>query len=88
MTVFQFVDEHPSMSQQAIVMHFKTQAEGALIFTQATLSQKLKPQMRAELEARVLLRRQQGATNKRYITLLCSLADANSAAALAQWYKW
>ena len=33
-------------------------------------------------------RRQQGATNKRYITLLCSLADANSAAALAQWYKW
>ena len=51
MTVFQFVDEHPSMSQQAIVMHFKTQAEGALIFTQATLSQKLKPQMHAELEA-------------------------------------
>ena len=32
-------------------MHFKTQAEGALIFTQATLSRKLKPQMRAELEA-------------------------------------
>ena len=37
---------------------------------------------------RSMLRRQQGATNKRYITLLCSLADANSAATLAQWYKW
>ena len=53
MTVLRFVDEHPSMSQQAIVKHFKTRAEGALIFTQATLSRKLKPQMRAELEARV-----------------------------------
>ena len=51
MTVLQFVDEHPTMSQQAIVKHFKTRAEGALIFTQATLSRKLKPQMRAELEA-------------------------------------
>jgi len=53
LTVLQFVDEHPSMSQQAIVKHFKTRAEGALIFTQATLSRKLKPQMRVELEARI-----------------------------------
>ena len=52
LTVLRFVDEHPAMSQQAIVMHFKTRAEGALIFTQATLSRKLKPQIRAELEAR------------------------------------
>ena len=39
-----------------------------------------------------LLRRQQGATNKStrvaLLILLYSLADANSAAALAQWYKW
>jgi hypothetical protein len=53
MTVLQFIDEHPAMSQQAIVKHFKTRVEGALIFTQATLSQKLKLQVRAELEARV-----------------------------------
>ena len=51
MTVLQFIDEHPTMSQQAIVKHFKIWAEGALIFTQATLSWKLKPQMHAELEA-------------------------------------
>jgi hypothetical protein len=41
------------MSQQAVVKYFETKAEGPLIFTQATLSQKLKPNMRAELEARV-----------------------------------
>ena len=41
-----------------------------------------------EAEKITLLRRQQGATNKRYITLLCSLEDANSVAVLAQWYKW
>ena len=51
MTVFQYVDEHPSMSQQAIVKYFETKAEGALIFMQATLSWKLKPRMCAELEA-------------------------------------
>ena len=31
--------------------YFETKAKGALIFTQATLSWKLKPQMHAELEA-------------------------------------
>ena len=31
MTVLQFIDEHPTMSQQAIVKHFKTQVEGALM---------------------------------------------------------
>jgi hypothetical protein len=43
MTVYKYVDEHPSMSQQAIVDHFETQLEGVLIFTQATLSWKLNP---------------------------------------------
>ena len=33
MTVPQFIDEHSTMSQQAIVKHFKTRAEGALRFT-------------------------------------------------------
>ena len=45
MTVFQFVNEHPFMSQQAIMKYFEPKVYGALIFTQATLSQKLKPQM-------------------------------------------
>ena len=49
MTVFQFVDEHPSMSQQAIVKYFESKVVGALIFIQATLSQKLKTQMHAKL---------------------------------------
>ena len=51
MTVFQYVDEHSSLSQQAIVKYFETKAKGALIFMQATLSRKVKPQMHAELEA-------------------------------------
>ena len=53
MTVFKFVDEHPTMSQQAIVKHFETRLEGALVFTQATLSRKLDPKKRTELEERV-----------------------------------
>jgi hypothetical protein len=42
MTVYRYVDEHLSMSQQAIIGHFATRPAGASIFTQATLSQKLK----------------------------------------------
>ena len=41
MTVFTYVERHPDMGQGDIVEYFKTQREGALIFTQSTLSQKL-----------------------------------------------
>jgi hypothetical protein len=42
MTVFTFVDAHPGLGQNAVVAHFKSQANGALVFTQATLSRRLK----------------------------------------------
>ena len=48
MTVFA---EHPGITQTAVVKHFRTRAEGILVFDQATLSRKLKN--RTELEARV-----------------------------------
>jgi hypothetical protein len=51
LTVFAFIDDHPSLGQSAVVAHFKGRAEGALVFTQSTLSRKLKT--RPELEARV-----------------------------------
>jgi hypothetical protein len=41
-TVFHFIDEHPTIGQADIVQHFRTRKEGALIFTQSTLSRKLK----------------------------------------------
>ena len=50
LVVFQFIDEHPNVSQSQVVLHFKTRQEGALFFTQSTLSRKL--DQRAELEAR------------------------------------
>ena len=40
--VFSFVDNHPDMPQSEVVEQFKTQHEGALVFTQSTLSQHLK----------------------------------------------
>ncbi|KAG2120332.1 hypothetical protein BD769DRAFT_1361797 [Suillus cothurnatus] len=40
--VFAYIFEHPDLPQDRIVQHFKTQKEGVLKFTQATLSQKLK----------------------------------------------
>ncbi|KAG1760900.1 hypothetical protein EDD22DRAFT_780500, partial [Suillus occidentalis] len=40
--VFAYIDEHPDLPQDCIVQHFKTQKEGVLEFTQATLSQKFK----------------------------------------------
>src|SRR4051794_25589161 len=50
LTVFAYWDAHPSMSQLDIVQHFQTQAQGALHFTQSTLSRKVKD--RKVLEAR------------------------------------
>ncbi|KIJ44990.1 hypothetical protein M422DRAFT_251629 [Sphaerobolus stellatus SS14] len=51
MTVFAFIDKHPGLSQDDIVNHFKTRAEGVLKFNQSMLSRKIKD--RGKLEARV-----------------------------------
>ena len=51
LTVFTFIDSHPDTPQERVVEHFKTRREGALEFTQSTLSRKLKN--RTELEQRV-----------------------------------
>jgi len=48
--VFQFIDEHPNILQYQVIEHFKTHREGALIFTQSTLSRKL--EQRTELKVR------------------------------------
>ena len=49
--VFAYIDAHPGQSQDAIVEHFKTCHEGALIFNQSTLSRRLRD--RKSLEQRV-----------------------------------
>ena len=49
--VFAYIDAHPGQSQDAIVEHFKTRHEGALIFNQSTLSRRLRD--RKSLEQRV-----------------------------------
>ncbi|KAH7925285.1 DDE-domain-containing protein [Leucogyrophana mollusca] len=49
LTVFAYIDSHPDVSQGDIAEHFRTRAEGALLFMQSTLSRKLK--QRAEVEA-------------------------------------
>ena len=41
LTVFAFIDTYLDMSQDAIVKHFQGHHNGALIFTQSTLSQKI-----------------------------------------------
>jgi hypothetical protein len=41
LNVFKFIDEHPGIPQTQVVNHFKTCKEGALVFMQPTLSQKL-----------------------------------------------
>ena len=41
-TVFAFIDAHPVMFQGQVVNYFKTKQDGALIFTQSTLSRKMK----------------------------------------------
>jgi hypothetical protein len=42
MTVYAYIDEHPGLPQGDIVQHFALKTDGALIFTQSTLSRKLK----------------------------------------------
>lgn len=51
LSVFAYIDQHPNLTQDAIVQHFTTRAEGSLIFDQSTLSRKLKN--RTKLEERV-----------------------------------
>ena len=53
LTVFPFIDIHPSFSQDDIVQHFasKPDLEGPLKFTQSTLSRKIK--QRPNLESQV-----------------------------------
>ncbi|KIK30818.1 hypothetical protein PISMIDRAFT_86865 [Pisolithus microcarpus 441] len=48
MTVFTYIDEHPGASQEDIVQHFATKKTGALLFTQSTLSRKLKARLDLE----------------------------------------
>ncbi len=48
--IFKFIDEHPLLSQERVVEYFRTNKEGALVFTQSALSRKLKN--RTELEER------------------------------------
>ncbi|KAF8573267.1 hypothetical protein K439DRAFT_1375931 [Ramaria rubella] len=42
MTVFAYIDKHPGVSQSDIVAHFASKVEGALHFSQGTLSRKMK----------------------------------------------
>ena len=51
LTVFAYIDEHPTTSQADVVQHFATKHTGALVFTQSTLSRKLKTH--TNLEQRV-----------------------------------
>jgi hypothetical protein len=46
--VIKFIDEHPLLSQERVVKHFRTKKDGALVFTQSALSRKLRN--RTELE--------------------------------------
>jgi Tc5 transposase DNA-binding domain len=48
MTVFAYIDSHPTLPQNLIVKHFQTLKSGALIFTQSTLSHKLHSQLELE----------------------------------------
>ena len=42
LTVFAFIDTHPTLSQERVVDHFSSLENGALKFTQSTLSCKIK----------------------------------------------
>ena len=53
MTVYAYVDEHPGVSQGEIVWHFAFKTDDALIFTQSTLSRKLKSVMTDILKIRL-----------------------------------
>ncbi|KIK76371.1 hypothetical protein PAXRUDRAFT_782226 [Paxillus rubicundulus Ve08.2h10] len=46
--VFTYIDACPSISQANVVNHFKTLKSGAFIFTQSTLSYKLKDHPKLE----------------------------------------
>ena len=48
--VLKFVNEHPLLHQTDVVQHFKTKTDGALHFTQSSLSRAI--HKRSELEAR------------------------------------
>src|SRR6267154_4434075 len=48
LTVFAYIDAHPTISQCDIVNHFKSLQSGALIFTQSTLLCKLKERLTLE----------------------------------------
>ena len=48
-TILAFMDSHPHMGVTAIAQHFRSRPDGALFFTQPTLSR-----MQEELEARML----------------------------------
>ncbi len=50
LTVLKYVDDHPLVSQKDVVEHFKTKTDGALDFTQSSLSRAIHRQ--SELEAR------------------------------------
>jgi len=50
LTVLKYVDEHPLVPQGDVVEHFKTKIDGALHFTQSSLSRTTRK--RSELEAR------------------------------------
>ena len=51
LTVFAYMDAHPEVSQMDTVNFFRTRAEGALEFTQASLSWRLKTRGEAECRA-------------------------------------
>ncbi|VDB95332.1 unnamed protein product [Peniophora sp. CBMAI 1063] len=51
-TVRDFVDANPGMTQPAVVAHFRERAEGKLIFSQSALSRNMNAEGRAALEAR------------------------------------
>ncbi|KAJ7763933.1 hypothetical protein B0H14DRAFT_2307236, partial [Mycena olivaceomarginata] len=42
LTVYEYKDKHPLADQPDIMKHFATRREGALLFTQSTLSRKLR----------------------------------------------
>ncbi|KIK75551.1 hypothetical protein PAXRUDRAFT_172509 [Paxillus rubicundulus Ve08.2h10] len=49
--VYAYIDAHPDTSQANIVEYFQTCQEGALIFTQSTLSRKLQEHSKMEAHA-------------------------------------
>ncbi|KAF8130344.1 hypothetical protein EV363DRAFT_1417424 [Boletus edulis] len=51
LTIFAYIDTHPTLPQTEVVKHFATLRAGALVFTQSTLSRKLRE--RSDLEQHV-----------------------------------